>query len=195
MPSSEHDSLTNILWLHSCEGSQAALAQLSTVYYSSLYHYGTKFTNDRELIKDCLQDLFLEIWEKRDRMLEVRNPKSYLFQAFRNNLLYRTKNATRYKGITESDMDQLGTYSPEAEWISKEVESNLGLKLGQTFERLPKRQREAPYLRYYEDLSYDEIAEIMGLRRQAVANYIQYGIQKLRAYWLQSFISLLLFLT
>ena len=195
MSASQHDSLLDDLWMQFCKGDQKALGDIAADFYSSLHHYGTKFTDDRELIKDCLQDLFLEIWEKRDRIADVRNPKSYLFQAFRNNLLYRVKKANRYRGILESDTDQLSTFSLEADWISKETENDLGQKLGQTFERLPKRQREALYLRYYEELSYDEIADIMGLQRQAVANYIQYGIQKLRVYWQQTLISLNLLLT
>lgn len=194
MPASQCDSLMDDLWSRCASGDQEALAQLAAGFYSSLYHYGTKFTDNRELIKDCLQDLFLEIWERRERLLEVRNPKSYLFQAFRNNLLYSIKMDARYCGIEESDADQMSTFSLETDWINREGANDLGEKIGQTFERLPKRQREALYLRYYEELSYEEIADIMGLRRQAVANYIQYGIQKLRVYWQQTLISLQLFL-
>ena len=88
---------------------------------------------------------------------------------------------------------EFSSFSSEAEWILRETESGLEQKLQQIMSQLPKRQREALYLRYYENLTYEEIADVMGLRRQAVANYLQYGIQKLRDYWQQMVISLLLF--
>lgn len=187
-----HDAVMEDLWLQCCNGHEEALGGLASGFYPSLYYYGTKFTEDRELIKDCLQDLFLDLWERREMLGEVRSPKAYLFQAFRNNLFYRIKKASRYQELTESDTFELSSYSHETAWIEGEAESNLAQKLGQSMERLPKRQREALYLRYYENLSYEEIAVIMGLRRQAVANYIQYGIQKLRLFWQQATISLIL---
>ena len=182
----------NRLWPLYCRGDREALGRLVEHCYKSLYHYGTKFTHDRELIKDCLQDLFLDIWVKREQLAEVASPRPYLFQAFRNNLLHRIRQSQRFSEMSSDDERDFSSLSSEAEWIRRETECGLEQKLHQVMELLPKRQREALYLRYYENLSYEEIATVMGLRRQAVANYLQYGIQKLRDYWQQTVISLIL---
>lgn len=182
------------LWPHYCGGDKDAFSRIAELCYQPLHQYGTKFTDDRELIKDCLQDLFLDIWEKREQLARVLNPKPYLFQAFRNNLLHRTKQVSRFSEIRFENEIAFSSFSSETEWIHRETEESLDRKLQQVMERLPKRQREALYLRYYENLTYEEIADVMGLQRQAVANYLQYGIQKLRDYWQQMVISLVLLL-
>lgn len=188
----QEDPVTR-LWPLYCSGDKGAFGQIAEHCYPSLHHYGTKFTDDRELIKDCLQDLLLDIWEKRGQLSGVTSPRPYLFQAFRNNLLHRVRQVSRFSEIGSDELE-FSSFSSETEWIDRETEAGLGRKIRQVMERLPKRQREALYLRYYENLTYDEIAGIMGLRRQAVANYLQYGIQKMRDYWQQTVISLLLFL-
>ncbi len=182
-----------MLWPLYCGGDKNAFGKIAEHCYKSLHHYGTKFTDDRELIKDCLQDLFLDIWEKREQLSGVVSPRPYLFQAFRYNLLHRIRQRARFSQIGSEELE-FSSFSSEAEWISRETESLLDQKLQQVLELLPKRQKEALYLRYYENLSYEEIAGVMGLRRQAVANYLQYGIQKMRDYWQQIVISLLLLL-
>lgn len=182
------------LWPLFCAGSKEAFGEIAGHCYKSLHHYGTRFTGDREMIKDCLQDLFLDIWEKRAHLSGVASPRPYLFQAFRNNLLHRIRISSRFTGIATGEELGFSSLSSETEWIQREMTTHTDEKLQRAMELLPKRQREALYLRYYENLTYDEIAGVMGLRRQAVANYLQYGLQKLRDYWQQIVISLVLFL-
>jgi RNA polymerase sigma factor (sigma-70 family) len=183
-------SESSFLWQKFCGGDKEALGRLAEENYLALYHYGTKFTTDKDQIKDCLQDLFLDLWEKRSVLTEVVAVKPYLFQALRNNLIRKVRRQTVFSELND---DQHSTdFTPESAWILSETDQLMLHRLTQSIELLPKRQREALYLRYYENLSYEEIGEVMGLQRQAVANYLQYGIQKLREYWQHSVISLLL---
>jgi RNA polymerase sigma factor (sigma-70 family) len=168
-------------WQQFCAGDKSAFGEITEFNYAALYHYGTRFTADRDLIKDCLQDLFLEIWEKRESLSYISAIRPYLFQALRNNLLYRIRKQSVFSEILENETAD--DVSPESDWIINETDQLTSTRLKQAIESLPKRQREALYLKYYENLSYEEIAVVMGLQRQAVANYLQYGIQKLREYW------------
>jgi RNA polymerase sigma factor (sigma-70 family) len=170
-------------WQQFCAGDKNAFGEIAEWNYTALHHYGTRFTSDRDLIKDCIQDLFLELWEKRGKLDHVVSIKPYLFQSLRNNLLRRVKKQSLFSGITHQDDFPEDGLSAESSWISSETDQHTSALLKNGIELLPKRQREALYLRYYENLSYDEIGEVMGLQRQAVANYLQYGIQKLREYW------------
>ncbi|RAJ91074.1 RNA polymerase sigma factor (sigma-70 family) [Larkinella arboricola] len=177
-------------WQQFCEDDKTAFSEIAELNYSALYHYGTRFTVDRDLIKDCLQDLFLEIWEKRHSLSGVAAIKPYLFQSLRNNLLRRVRKQSCFSDIHDDDVQD--DLSPEISWIIQETDQLTSDRLKQAIDSLPKRQKEALYLRYYEDLSYEEIANVMGLQRQAVANYLQYGIHKLREYWSHSAILLVL---
>lgn len=188
------EDLVSRLWPRCCGGDKVAFGRIAEHCYPALFQYGTKFSTDRELIKDSLQDLFLDIWEKRERLVCVNNPRPYLFRAFRNNLLHRLKAVTRFSSLSAEEPADFAEVSFETEWIRRETDRDVDHKLHQILNLLPKRQREALYLRYYENLSYEEIAEVMGLRRQAVANYLQYGIRKIKEYWEQVTISVLAFL-
>ncbi|MCF0071865.1 sigma-70 family RNA polymerase sigma factor [Dyadobacter sp. CY261] len=168
-------------WQQFCAGDKSAFGELTEANYPALYHYGTRFTTDRDLIKDCLQDLFLEIWEKRETLSYIGAIKPYLFQSLRNNIIRRIRRQSVFSDIRDDDVQD--DISPESDWIVQETDQLTSQLLKQAIEALPKRQKEALYLKYYENLSYEEIAAVMGLQRQAVANYLQYGIQKLRDYW------------
>jgi len=177
------DLLITDLWLQFKAGDKEAFKKIAEINYKHLFQYGTKFTADRELINDCLQDLFLELCHKRSSLNEISSLKPYLFRALRNNLLRRIKRQALFSTIDSEEIADFNTFSPETDFIIKETDHRLSNKIQKMMDSLPKRQREALYLRYYEDLSYKEIASIMGLKRQAVANYLQSGIQKLRDFW------------
>ena len=176
------DNYETTRWQQFCAGDKTAFGEIAELNYTALHHYGTRFTSDRDLIKDCIQDLFLEIWEKRENLDHVISIKPYLFQSLRNNLIRRIKKQSLFSEISQDDFPEDGL-SAESDWILSETDQLTSSRLQNGIELLPKRQREALYLKYYENLSYDEIGEVMGLQRQAVANYLQYGIQKLREYW------------
>jgi RNA polymerase sigma factor (sigma-70 family) len=182
------------LWQQLRTGDREAFAGLMERYYQPLFNYGTKLSTDRDLIKDCLQDLFLEFWEKHQTLSQIDCVKAYLFMSVRNNLIRRIKKEGLLTNITHDDSFVDENISPEIQYIFAETENWQNQKLKASIEALPKRQRETLYLRYYENLSYEEIAKVMGLQRQAVANYIQYALQKLRLFWQQPVSSLVVFL-
>lgn len=189
-----HQACLPECWVQFCAGDQKAFGEVVALHYAALDHYGTRFTEDRDLIKDCLQDLFLQIWEKRECLAHVVTLKPYLFQSLRNNLLHRIRKQSFFSDITQNELDILGDISPESNWILQETEMIASNRLKDAIQHLPKRQREALYLKYYQNLSYEDIAEVMGLNRQAIANYLQYGIQKLRGHLLPTTILLSLIL-
>lgn len=170
-------------WSQFCAGDKSAFGDLVDLHFNSLYHYGTRFTPDKELIKDCIQDLFLELWEKREKLSHIVSIRPYLFQSLRNNLLYLVKKQSRFSDLSSNEQQFSAGISPELEWISDETDALNRSRMSDGMELLPKRQREALYLKYYEDLSHEEIAGVMGLQKQAVANYLHYGLLKLREYW------------
>lgn len=178
-----HDSYLSERWSQFCAGDKSAFGDLVDQNFNALYHYGTRFVADRDMIKDCIQDLFLEIWEKREKLDHIVAIKPYLFQSLRNNLIYRLKKQSRFSNLSPDEEQFSHDITPELQWITNETDALNSSRLVNGIEQLPKRQREALYLKYYEDLSHEEIAGIMGLQRQAVANYIHYGIVKLRDYW------------
>lgn len=170
------------LWQQLQSGDKRALGLLAERHYRALFHYGTKLTTNHALIQDCLQDLFLTLWEKRQTTSILQSVRAYLFVALRNNILRQVKQQSYDEDMLESDAPD-GLTDPESLYVQVESEQTVLASLKQALERLPKRQREAIYLRYYENLSYEEIGTAMSLNRQVVANYLQNALHHLRDHW------------
>lgn len=160
-------------------GEAEALKALMDKYYAVLKRYGLKITRDQEVISDSIQDVFLFLWERRSNVCRIESFRPYLFSSVRNNIIRRLRHDGRLKNISVHEFP----FADDClEVLIMEEESAATQKqfLQNHLSQLPHRQREALYLRYYEDLSYDEIGEIMGLKRQAVANYLQLALNKMR---------------
>src|SRR5687768_2933127 len=71
------------LWAAMKDGSREALNSLFEKYATSLYRYAKSISRDQALIADCIQDLFIELWIKRNTISDVRSIKSYLIKSVR----------------------------------------------------------------------------------------------------------------
>lgn len=172
-----------LLWRQLREGNAPALGNLLKKYYRILFHYATKFTKDTALAEDCIQDLFLKLWDRRVYLGDTASVKFYLLKALRNDLIkIQQKNYTRGECI-DSEIETDPEEHIESRIIYQEGIQVTANKLQIHMARLPKRQREALYLRYYENLSYEEIAQMMSIHPQSVANLLQQSLKKIRECW------------
>jgi RNA polymerase sigma factor (sigma-70 family) len=170
------------LWNEYRSGNADAFGALVRVHYPDLFHYGTRFTRDADLVKDCLQDLFLELWINRETISETSFVKYYLLKALRRKLT-RKIGRSRYTGSWEElhfESMLNGTHSVETSNIREEGLAELARKMRQALAGLSKRQQEVIYLRYYFDADTDEIAEIMSVNRQSVYNLLHDALKKLK---------------
>ncbi|WP_018619158.1 RNA polymerase sigma factor [Spirosoma luteum] len=169
------------LWQLYREGDKQALGYLVERYYRALKHYGLKFMVDEAVVEDCLQELFLQLWQNRDQINATVSVKHYLFKALRHHVLQYLRSQKRVP-TQELDWDTSITEETDSETllIQRESLSQLTNALQAQLDSLPAREREALYLRYYSDLSIPEIAEVMNVNRQSVSNFLQKAITKLR---------------
>ena len=171
-----------LLWNEYRSGNADAFGALIRVHYSDLFHYGTRFTRDTEMVKDCLQDLFLELWINREAISETSFVKYYLLKALRRKLTRRI-GRSRYTGSWEElhfESIFSGTPTVETSMIREEGMAELARKMRHALAGLSKRQQEVIYLRYYLDADIDEVAEIMSVNRQSVYNLLHDAIKKLK---------------
>lgn len=172
-----------LLWQQFRAGDTFAMGALAKKFYSPLFHYGTKFTKDAALIEDSIQDVFLRLWDRRASLGETSSPKFYLFKALRHQLIKSNQQHRKWGEALDWESEPSADDNAEQHLIHQEQLNATHHTLQTCVGELPKRQREALYLRYYEDLSYEEIALIMGINAQSVANLLQHSLKSLRERW------------
>jgi RNA polymerase sigma factor (sigma-70 family) len=152
--------------------------------YTSLYNYGSKFSENRELIKDCIQDLFMNLWNKRETISKNVNVKAYLFSSLRRLLHRKIVSAGKHSSsVIDTQFIDSFTFhvSIEQEIITNESAARMAKKIAASLENLPARQKEVVYLKYFHNLNRDEIARAMNISPQTVSNLLQVALKKLKA--------------
>lgn len=176
------------LWSNFLRGNEKAYASIYKQYAPQVYSYGMRFTSDKELVKDCMHDVFVKIYQNRRNLAPVSNIKFYLFTAMKSRLfnVFR-KDEELYHNDTVEPVFVVN-YTIEQEIIFMEEQRYTREKVKQMLDSLTPRQKEVIYYRYIENLSYEEIGEIMKMNYQSIHNLIQRSIKKLRTTYASSFI-------
>jgi len=172
-----------LIWQSLLKGNEAAFEQLMKLHFKALFNYGTKYTSDVELVKDCIQELFLGIWNKRNQLNTDVNPRPYLLASLRRALHRKLQKEGRllYNNSGDMSIHFDVEISVEQKIIDSESLLLLKKKMEESLIKLPKRQKEVVYLKYFQNLNRDEIAEIMDIHPQTVSNILQLALKRFRA--------------
>ena len=189
--SAQHQAEADTLWRAFKQGNSEAFETLVNQFYPVLLNYGQRLVRDKDFAQDCLQDFFIDLWNRRERLDDVQSVQAYLFLAYRRRLFREKERSTWYKFATElnDDFDFEGQFNIETYLIDNEVEHENLKKLQHHLNSLSKRQREAIYLRFNQALAYEEIAKIMAINHQSAINLVYEALRLLRKNW---FLALLL---
>ncbi len=173
----------DILWIQFRKGEKDALGALFEQYYDDLYAYGMKLTGNEDLVRDSIQDLFIKLWESRNRIKTVIQVKPYLVRAFRNLTIDQSRLAEKnpvQRVASISELPEILYFESDDFNTESEFAQDQIAKLLFALNELPPRVREAVYLRYFTGLNYDEMATVMNVTIQSARNLIHQGIKSLK---------------
>lgn len=152
------------VWNSFKNGNWISYSQLYDDHYRALNNYGYKFTKDVSLIEDAIHDLFVKLWTNRSTLGNTPpSVRNYLYKALRNILFRKIKAQSRFSSLENDDYDYTFEVSCDNLLIEDEEEKLLRNTIKDILEKLPARQKEIVYLRFYEGLSYEEVAEVMAI--------------------------------
>jgi RNA polymerase sigma factor (sigma-70 family) len=173
------------VWLAFKAGDRQAFEQLLQMFYPVLLNYGYRLAQDRAFAQDALQDFFIELWNNRQMLGSPGSVRAYLLVAFRHRLFREKGRSFWHKGATSlnEEYEVEVQLSIEHYLINHEVEHETLQRLKAELAKLTKRQREALYLRFYQALDYDQIAQAMGINHHSVVNLVYEAIRVLRKNW------------
>jgi len=172
------------LWVSLKKGNEEALTKLFCIYYTPLFTYGIKIIPNEEVVKDCIQELFVTLWDRRTNINQAHSVKSYLLSSLRRTILRKLQKQKKQYERNKKYLDDFFEDSLNAEQmiINFEKKEQDLYKLKKAIDSLGKRHREAIYLKFYEGLNNNEIAVIMNINRQSVYNYVSDGICQLQSF-------------
>ncbi|WP_025763742.1 RNA polymerase sigma factor [Dyadobacter tibetensis] len=178
------------LWLLVQNGDQIAFSKLLERYYPLLMNYGVRIKDDPEFVKDCLQDLFVEIWNRRQQLETVNNLKPYLLASLRRRVIRESRRLRWFREAREIQEDDHFDvqFSIENYLINNEIKHESLIRLKMNLNKLTKRQREVIYLRFYQELEYEEISNIMDINRHSAVNLIYEALKLMRKNWFLSWL-------
>lgn len=181
----QQDSYQNMedttLWNLMRKGHIKPLEVLYKRHYELLFNYGLKYYPDEELVKDCIQDLFVKLCNST-HLSATDYVRSYLLKSLKNILFDKLSSLKSTEDLSELSFElKMDDVSLEALFKDNDEDLLLSKKLHEAYRSLPDNQRMAIYLRYIKGLSYKEIAEVLDINAQSSMNLVSRALAKLRS--------------
>lgn len=156
------------------------------LFYDDFYRLGLYWGGDPDLVKEGIHNLFLELWGMWGNSAKIDNKKSYVLTIYRR-VYFRTKKSYEVSDALESltDSDNLIDFyedSYEELLIASQTEAHQKEVLRVALSKLTPRQKEIVQLRYFENQSFESIAQMTGLTERTVYNTLHNAIKELRKY-------------
>lgn len=177
-----NDKMQKNDWECMTEGDKNAFLTIYQNHYTSLFHYGFSLTSDKELTKDSIQELFLEIWNTRSSLKkDVLNVRSYLCTWLRRKISRIIYRLDKLKSVGEFYKSMEGTQSSYEDMLIafQQTEEKKEI-LNRAINNLSKKQIEIIKLKFFENHSYAAIADKTSLTTRTVYNIIYEAIHHLR---------------
>ncbi|WP_308706259.1 sigma-70 family RNA polymerase sigma factor [Marinoscillum sp. MHG1-6] len=169
------------LWLEFKSGNRQAFEQIYRSHFAQLYNYGMTMHPKEPAVKDAIQQLFVDLWQRRSNLSDVDNPASYLIKSLRHKLLSIIEEDKRYDHNTAPENVELEFIpSQEMSMISEQDGSLRRNRIKLLINDLPPRQREVIMLIFFEEKSYEEASAILSMSIQSVYRLVWRAISSLR---------------
>lgn len=170
------------LWAAFQRGDERAFRQLYGAHFRHLMNYGLRLCNSVAVVEDGIQDLFLELWQYRLRLAQPQSVRFYLLRGLRNRLSAHLRLVlnSRELPLDEAFYPFALEASSEQRWIDLDVDEALRHRIRHALDQLTPRQREILYLRYFNDLPYEQICDLLGINYQSARSQVYQALRQLR---------------
>ena len=162
------------------KGDNNAYDWLYITYVQRLYRFGLRFTSNKELVKDSIQDVFTNLYKSRNRLTVPENVKVYLFISLKNTLIRLLQKELLYNSYDQDIVHFSLEPTVEDIFIEQEFQDQQKEQVREILSLLTPRQQEIIYYRYVQEMSYEEIGQLMNMNSQSAQNLIQRSLKKIK---------------
>lgn len=159
-------------------GDKHAFESVFKTYYKILCSYANQIIFDADNSEEIVQEMFFQLWQKRDFFLIETSLKSYLFRAVHNSCLNHIKH-NKVKLAYSQNIIQNKSNNSDNEYFMDESDE-LQTLLGNAIEKLPPERKKVFMMIRYEERKYKEVADILGISVKTVENQMGKAMQFLR---------------
>lgn len=177
-----YDHISDLgLWHNFKNGDRQAFAFLYHRYFNILLQNALRICHNKEMVEDCIHDLFMAIWKNRQHLNIPRSVKAYLLRSMQRKVIRQIKKTRSYfVGYIEEYSEAGVVHSIEKKIIAEQLYQQQKRYITRAIEALSRRQKEAVYLKFYANLSYPEIAGKMAISTDAIYNLISKAIDNMQ---------------
>ena len=161
------------------KNSEHAMKILYRNYFNKLLRFVTLYVKSDQAGEEIIGDVFLEIWQNRASLLEIKNFNAYIFTVSRNKSIdYLRSNKLYFDQLDENSLDLYSKTetTPEDYLISKELTNKLNIAI----ESLPSQCKMAFKLIREDNLKYKEAAEVLNISVKTLEAHITKAVKVLR---------------
>ncbi len=158
------------IWDSFKSGSSEALEYIYRTYAKDLFNFGMKIKANSSLVEDAIQELFVELWSSRRNLANTQKIRFYLLKALKRKIYYQLNRECKlYAEKSAEEVSAVQVTLPfESRLIDEQTLNEKKAHLLHCVNQLPQRQKEVLQLLFFENLSYEEVAEIMNIRVKSV---------------------------
>ena len=172
---------TEQAWLLAlAKGDEAALRHIFKAYYRPLLADAWRLVPDRSICEDLVQEVFVELWRKREELSIHSSLRAYLRRAVVNRAINHLKSDKRFVG--EEYLPQSDAETPEAGWEQNNEQELNESRIHEAIAQLPEKCRVVFVLSRFEHKSHKEIAEMLDISTKTIENQITKAMKILREF-------------
>ncbi|MDN5200082.1 RNA polymerase sigma factor [Fulvivirgaceae bacterium BMA10] len=166
------------------QGDESVLGYIYGKYVHDLYRFGNQISHHKEIVKDCIQDVFATLIRRKISIGKINSIKSYLYKSLYRAIIEKLKLERKYL-IDHPILDHLSGFeieiSSESKVIHEEAYRLKVARVNEQLKKLSKKQKQAILLYYYEGFSHEEVAELMNLKnKNSVTKLVRRGLDSIR---------------
>ena len=169
-------------WQELIAGERSSLELIYRHFAKDLFRFGYSLVSDPELVKDSIQEVFIDLWRYHSNLKSTDNVKFYLFKCLSNQIYKGNKEEVKRRKVNEEHALTIGSSleSIESKIINLSREEQSREKLSKAMEALPIRQKEVITYLFFESLSYEQTSKLMNINLKSVYTLAWKAIATLR---------------
>lgn len=170
-------------WRELISGNRSSLEAIYRSYAKDLYRYGCSLVSNPDLVKDCIQEVFIDIWKYHRNLKDTDNVKFYLFKCLSNKIFKEHKEIDKRNEVAHEHHESTTVYAfenIENKLINLTRAEQTQQRLALAVQELPLRQKEVITCLFFEQFTYEQTSKHMNITLRSVYTLAWKALSSLR---------------